>query len=210
MRILDAKAAVDKEWEKLGKLSRWQLNKVKSKKEVILDARKEKESPLCYLGGHLSSQKCGVRTEVPKVQRTNRTPEVTLRKTIRALICPDSRWFILLRSLNVVSHEETLIRSLNSGIDSLVHVTRKCSFFIWAICRPRRNRFCFWAFCSSKKTLFLLDRQRRGLKVEYRCCRSCNGGNRRDLMMSQATQVARSRLRSCATLSWMSYCPPCF
>ena len=29
-KILDAKAAVDKEWEKLEKLPTWQLNKVKS------------------------------------------------------------------------------------------------------------------------------------------------------------------------------------
>ena len=31
MKILDAKAAVDKEWEKLEKMSGWQLDKVKSK-----------------------------------------------------------------------------------------------------------------------------------------------------------------------------------
>ena len=36
IKIPDAKAAVHKGWEKLEKLPAWQLNKVKSKKEVIL------------------------------------------------------------------------------------------------------------------------------------------------------------------------------
>ena len=38
---LDAKAAVDKEWEKLEKILAWQLTKVRIKKEVIDEARKE-------------------------------------------------------------------------------------------------------------------------------------------------------------------------
>ena len=39
MEIPAAKAAVDKEWEKLEKISAWNLTKVKSKKEVIDEAR---------------------------------------------------------------------------------------------------------------------------------------------------------------------------
>ena len=39
MKIPAAKAAVDKEWEKLDKISAWNLTKVRSKKEVIDDAR---------------------------------------------------------------------------------------------------------------------------------------------------------------------------
>ena len=39
MKIPAAKAAVDKEWEKLDKISAWNLTKVKSKKEVIDEAR---------------------------------------------------------------------------------------------------------------------------------------------------------------------------
>ena len=35
MKIPAAKAAVDKEWEKLEKISAWNLTKVKSKKKVI-------------------------------------------------------------------------------------------------------------------------------------------------------------------------------
>ena len=39
MKIPAAKAAVDKEWEKLAKISAWNLTKVRSKKEVIDEAR---------------------------------------------------------------------------------------------------------------------------------------------------------------------------
>ena len=34
---------MDKEWEKLEKLPAWQLDKVKSKKELILEAQREKK-----------------------------------------------------------------------------------------------------------------------------------------------------------------------
>ena len=39
MKIPAAKAAVDKEWKKLEKFSAWNLTKVKSKKQVIDEAR---------------------------------------------------------------------------------------------------------------------------------------------------------------------------
>ena len=39
MKIPAATAAVDKEWEKLEKISAWNLTKVRSKKEVIDEAR---------------------------------------------------------------------------------------------------------------------------------------------------------------------------
>ena len=39
VKITAAKAAVDKEWEKLEKISAWNLTKVRSKKEVIDEAR---------------------------------------------------------------------------------------------------------------------------------------------------------------------------
>ena len=42
-KIPDAKAAVDKEMEKLEKSPAWQWNKVMSKKEVILEAQREKK-----------------------------------------------------------------------------------------------------------------------------------------------------------------------
>ena len=73
MKILDAKAAVDKEWKKSKTLPAWSVEKVKSKKEVILEAQREKkEGPLCHIDGHLSSQECTGRTEAQKIQRMSR------------------------------------------------------------------------------------------------------------------------------------------
>ena len=43
MKIPEAKAAVDKEWEKLEKIPAWNLTKVRSKKEVIDEARTKGE-----------------------------------------------------------------------------------------------------------------------------------------------------------------------
>ena len=39
IKVPDAKAAVDKEWEELEKVSAWQLTKVRNKNEVIVEAR---------------------------------------------------------------------------------------------------------------------------------------------------------------------------
>ena len=56
MKIPAAKAAVDKEWEKLEKFSAWNLTKVRSKKEVIDEARTSRAKvqlassmDMCYL-----------------------------------------------------------------------------------------------------------------------------------------------------------------
>ena len=59
MKIPAAKAAVDKEWEKLEKISAWNLTKVKSKKQVIDEARDVgRYSSFCIINGHMSSEKC--------------------------------------------------------------------------------------------------------------------------------------------------------
>ena len=59
MHIPAAKGAVDKEWEKLEKISAWNLTKVKSKKEVIEEARTTgRYSSFCIINGYLSSEKC--------------------------------------------------------------------------------------------------------------------------------------------------------
>ena len=75
MKILFAKAAVDKEWKQRETIPAWQLDKVKSKKRgCSRSTKRQKESPLCHNEGHLSSQKCGVRTQISEVQRKSRTP----------------------------------------------------------------------------------------------------------------------------------------
>ena len=65
MKIPAARAAVDKEWEKLEKISAWNLTKVRSKKEVIDEARTSGATvhfaslmDICHLKNALSSEKC--------------------------------------------------------------------------------------------------------------------------------------------------------
>ena len=61
-------AAVDKAWKKFETIPAWQLDKVKSKREVILETQRDKkESPHCYIDGHLSSEECRVRTQNSEV-----------------------------------------------------------------------------------------------------------------------------------------------
>ena len=72
MQFPDVKAAGDKEWKKLETIPPWQLEKVRSKKEVIKEAQNnKKDSPLSFMDGHLSSEECGVGAIIPKVQRTS-------------------------------------------------------------------------------------------------------------------------------------------
>ena len=75
MKIPVAKAAVDKEWEKLEKISAWNLTKVKSKKMVIDAARKEGRKvhfaslmDICHL------KNAELEAKEPKIQRSSCTP----------------------------------------------------------------------------------------------------------------------------------------
>ena len=52
IKIPDAKAAVDEEWKKHETIPAWKREKVRSKKEVILEAQRGKRSPLCFTDGH--------------------------------------------------------------------------------------------------------------------------------------------------------------
>ena len=75
LKISDAKAAVEKDREKLKKIPAWQLTKVRNKKEVIDEARNEgKKSSFCDIDGSLSSQEFGVGAQISKVERQGRTP----------------------------------------------------------------------------------------------------------------------------------------
>ena len=66
MEIPAAKAAVDKEWEKLEKISAWNLTKVKSKKEVIDEARTS--------GATVHFASLMDICHLPKIQRSSCTP----------------------------------------------------------------------------------------------------------------------------------------
>ena len=75
MKIPAAKAAVDKEWEKLEKISAWNLTKVKSKKQVIEEARTAGATvhfaslmDICHL------KKCRIGGKAQKIRRSSCTP----------------------------------------------------------------------------------------------------------------------------------------
>ena len=86
MEIPAATAAVDKEWEKLEKISAWNLAKVKSKKKVIDEARDVgRYSSFCIIDGHMSSEKCWIGGEAPKIQRSSCTPWWYCKRRLRVL-----------------------------------------------------------------------------------------------------------------------------
>ena len=75
MKIPAAKAAVDKEWEKLEKISAWNLTKVRSKEEVIDEARTSGATVhFASFNGHMSSENAEIGGQAPKVQRSSCSP----------------------------------------------------------------------------------------------------------------------------------------
>ena len=79
IKIPDAKAAVDKEWEKLEKLRAWQLTKVKSKKEVFFWKHKRaNNSPFCNADGHPIISKMQSWNRSTKSTKARLCSEVTL------------------------------------------------------------------------------------------------------------------------------------
>ena len=75
MKIPAAKAAVDKEWETLEKISAWNLTKVKSKKQVIDEARTSGAAvhfaslmDICHL------KNAELETKAPEIQRSSCAP----------------------------------------------------------------------------------------------------------------------------------------
>ena len=99
-KIPAAKAAADKEWEKLGKISAWNLTKVRSKKEVIDEARTSGAKvhfaslmDICHL------KKCWIGGKTPKVQKSGCTP----------------RWYCERRFWVLRSIHRTRIFSISNG-----------------------------------------------------------------------------------------------
>ena len=85
-KIPDAKAAVDKEWKKLETIPAWQLDKVKSKKEVILEAQKDKmivHFATLMVSCHLKNAR--LESKHPKIQRTSRAPRRQQKMTLRRI-----------------------------------------------------------------------------------------------------------------------------
>ena len=79
MKIPDAKAAVDKEWENWEKISAWDLTKVRSKKQVIDEARDVgRKSSFRLTDGHLSFEECRIGDKAPKNTKVELYSEATL------------------------------------------------------------------------------------------------------------------------------------
>ena len=75
LKIPAAKAAVDKEWEKLEKIPAWDLTKVRSKKEVIDEARtKGAKVHFASLMDNCHFKNAELETNAPKIQRSSCTP----------------------------------------------------------------------------------------------------------------------------------------
>ena len=107
MKIPAAKAAVDKEWEKLEKIPAWDLTKVRNKSEVIDEARTMgRKSSFCLTDGHLSFEECWIGGEAPEIQRSSCTPRRH-----------GARWFWILCSI----HRARIISITNDGRKSNVY-----------------------------------------------------------------------------------------
>ena len=65
MKIPAAKEAVDKEWEKLEKISAWNLTKVRSKSEVIDEAKTAGATVHFASYGNMSFEKCWIGGKAP-------------------------------------------------------------------------------------------------------------------------------------------------
>ena len=86
MKSPAAKGVVDMEWKKLETILAWDLENVKSKKEVILEARRDnKKVHFATLMGHMSPQKCGVRTKIAEVQKQSRAPKGQCKRRLWSL-----------------------------------------------------------------------------------------------------------------------------
>ena len=78
MKIPAAKAAVDKEWEKLEKIPAWDLTKVRNKSEVIDEARTSGVKVHFALLMDMSFEECRIGDKAPKNTKVESYSEVTL------------------------------------------------------------------------------------------------------------------------------------
>ena len=86
MMIPAAKAAVDKEWEKLEQIPGWDLTKVRNK-EVIDEARtKGAKVHFASQNGHLSFEECRIGGKAPKNTKVELYSEAILSKMILDLM----------------------------------------------------------------------------------------------------------------------------
>ena len=86
MKIPAAKAAVDKEWEKLEKIPAWKMTKVRSRKRGDRWSKDEgRKSSFRLTDGHMSFENCWVGGKAPKIQRSSCTPRWYCKRRLRVL-----------------------------------------------------------------------------------------------------------------------------
>ena len=79
MKIPDAQAAVDKEWKKTRHNPSMATGECQEQEGGYSRSTKtQKESPLCYIDGHMSLQERGVRTQITDVPKAESCSVVTL------------------------------------------------------------------------------------------------------------------------------------
>ena len=74
--------------KKLGKIAIVAIDQREEQKGgYSASTKRARKSPFCYADGHLSSQTCGVGTEVSKVQRPGRAPRWHCERRFRLVCC---------------------------------------------------------------------------------------------------------------------------
>ena len=71
----------------------WHVDKMRSKKEVILEAPEEKNSPLCSFGGNLSSKNTKLEQKYLKFQKTKSCSKIIVKNDSGSYaVCVNKRW----------------------------------------------------------------------------------------------------------------------
>ena len=139
MKIPDAKAVVEKQWEKLEKLPAWQLTKVKNKSEVIAEARTKGHT--VYFASLMDL--CHLKNSELEPQLQKWKGRVVLRGDIR------ERWFWILCSI----HRARIISFTKDGSKSngrYIKATRLCR-------TSRRRSICLYSGQNGRCTIFVED-----------------------------------------------------
>ena len=85
MKIPAANAAVDKEWEKLEKISTRNLTTVRSKRGDRWRKDVGRKSSFCIINGHITFEKCWIGGKAPKIQRSSCTSRWYCERRFRVL-----------------------------------------------------------------------------------------------------------------------------
>ena len=86
MTISDA-VAVDEDWKKLETIPAWEFGKKNQEQKggYSLGRKRQKESPLRYIDGYMSSRKCGVGSKITEVWRLCRAPGYHCKRQLWSL-----------------------------------------------------------------------------------------------------------------------------